>query len=136
MPRPGTWTAGRTCAPGANPLRFNLADVTWDGTTLTAGLIIPTPPLVFDTTLFPDPGHFGFKATDSSGDLPVNTVNLTAGNTKVAFTFTRAATASRNLRVAQTGYAIPKVIADSPRCNLRDSTPTNPNWVLHDLIPF
>lgn len=127
---------------GNKPGAFYLdpADVTWDGTTLTVGANVPTAPIVLSAgsgvNQIPDPGDYGFKATDGSGDLPVDTVTVTGGGTKLAFTFTRAATTSRKLQYALTGYPVgTKTLANQPRGCVRDSSPI-PNWLLHYEIAF
>lgn len=109
---------------------------TWDGTTLTVPFDIPTAPLVLDTTAVTNPGNYGFTALDDSGALPVSTVALADSGTKVAVTFGRAATTNRKLRYALTGYGVPRIAGNQPRGNLRDSTPTTPNWCVHSEIAF
>jgi hypothetical protein len=109
---------------------------TWDGTTLTVSFDIPGGPLVLDTTAVTDPGNYGFTAVDDSGALPVATVNLVNSATKVAITFTRAATTNRKLRYALTGHGGTRLLTTIPRGNLRDSTPISPNWCTHFELNF
>jgi hypothetical protein len=122
---------------GALALRPNRADVTWNGTTLTIGFHIPVPPMVIDTVTMPDPGDYGFTASDGSGDLPVDTVTLVSGGTKLAFTFTRALVGTGTLKAAQVGYVGTKLIANQPRTCIRDSrTGTYKNWLCHFIQTF
>jgi len=121
---------------GWRPLWPIRADATWDGTTLTVPFNVPVGPLVLDTVTLPDPGSYGFKAVDGSGDFPILTAALAAGNTAMAFTFTRAKSGAATLQYALTGYGMPKVLADQPRGNLRDSAPGAPNWSLHFDLAF
>ena len=123
---------------GAKALRINRDDVEWDGTTLRFGFHIPTRPIAVDTVAIPDPGNWGFVFKDDSGDLPVDTMSLVDRDTRVAVTFTRAATTNRVIEFALKGYPIGqvKVIANQPRGCIRDSSPGAKNFLLHFRQPF
>ena len=89
--------------------------MSWDGTTLKFGFHHPSP-VFLDTTAIPNPGDFGFVFKDASGVLPVQTLGLVDDDTRLAATFTRAATTSRMIEYALKGYpAGTKVIANQPR---------------------
>lgn len=112
--------------------------VTRSGNVVTAKFLVPSPPLVLDTALVKDPGHYGFEWFDESGSPPaITSVDLVAADT-VQVTLAAVPTGPNpRLRYAFTfgGCAGSGTIA---RGNLRDSDPTPSqsgyelyNWAVH-----
>lgn len=115
--------------------------VTREGAVITIKFIVPAPPVVLDTTLVSDPGHFGFEYFDSAGtSTPVITsVEVTDPDT-VRITLDREPTAeNRRVRYAYTAARHLKAgPTTGPRGNLRDSDSTRSrsnkrlfNWCIH-----
>jgi hypothetical protein len=112
--------------------------VTISGNIVTAKFLVPSPPLVFDTTLVSDPGHYGFEWFDDSGHPPAISGVEIIGTDTVQVTLASAPTGNdKRLRYAYTfsGCAGSGTIA---RGNLRDSdaTPSQAgyelyNWSVH-----
>lgn len=115
--------------------------VTREGAVITVKLLVPAPPIVLDTTLVTDPGHFGFEYFDAAGTSTPAIVSVevaepdairitlerepTADNRRIRYAFT----AARHLKAGPT---------TGPRGNLRDSDPTPSrsgkhlyNWCIH-----
>ncbi len=114
--------------------------VTREGAVITIKLAVPEPPLVIDTTLVDDPGHFGFEYSDSSATSPpISRVEL-AGPDTVVITLQSVPTGDdRHIRYAFTGN---RGLRSGPqtgaRGNLRDSDATRSrngyrlyNWCIH-----
>lgn len=59
--------AKRTMVDGVKFLPLHPIQLSVSGNTLTVTYHVPKPPLVFDTTLVPDPGSYGFKVFSSTG---------------------------------------------------------------------
>jgi hypothetical protein len=116
--------------------------VTRSGNIVTAKFLVPSPPLVFDTTLVSDPGHYGFEWFDESGRPPAIASVEIIGTDTVQVTLASAPTgANPRLRYAYTfgGCAGSGTIA---RGNLRDSdaSPSQAgyelyNWSVHFDVP-
>jgi hypothetical protein len=115
--------------------------VTREGAVITIKLVVPAPPIVLDTTLVTDPGHFGFEYFDAAGtSTPAITAVEIAGPDTVRITLEREPTAeNRRVRYAYTAARHSKAGPTSgPRGNLRDSDPTKSrtgkrlyNWCIH-----
>jgi hypothetical protein len=119
------------------PLRPS--QITRVGAVITVKFVVPAPPLVLDTNLVSDPGHYGFEYTDGSAPPAIASVAL-AGPDSVTVTLAAAPTgANKRLRYAYTG--VPNASAGpktGPRGNLRDADATaSPNgyelfnWCVH-----
>lgn len=114
--------------------------VTREGAVITVKLLVPSPPLVFDTTLVTDPGHLGFEYTDAAASSPkIKKVEL-AGDDTVKITLDREPTADdKRIRYAFTGVKGQRSGPETgARGNLRDSDPTKSlhgyalyNWCVH-----
>lgn len=115
--------------------------VTREGAVITIKLLVPSPPLVLDTTLVSDPGHFGFEYFDAAGtSTPTITSVEIAGADTVRITLEREPTAeNRRIRYAYTAARHLKAgPTTGPRGNLRDSDATKSrsgkrlfNWCIH-----
>jgi hypothetical protein len=116
------------------------AEIVREGAVITVRFLVPSPPLVLDTTLVSDPGKYGFEYTDAAGSSPnIKKVELVSDDT-VRITLDREPTAGdRRLRYAFTGT---KGARSGPetgaRGNLRDSDATVSrhgyalfNWCVH-----
>src|SRR5262249_29942100 len=103
------------------PLRPSL--IVRDGATIEVSFFVPAPPLVFDTSLVSDPGHYGFSYVEDGPSVPtIVDISLVAPD-KVRIRLDAAPTGSnRRLRYAYSGVlgvgAGPRT---GPRGNLRDS---------------
>ena len=106
-----------------------------DGSAIRVKLVVPKPPLVFDTVAVNDPGNYGFELDDATG-ATITSVALD-GPDGVVVNLSGAPGPQARLRYAYTfrGCAGPTSIA---RGNLRDSddTPSQggyplPNWAVH-----
>jgi hypothetical protein len=120
----GTW----------EPLRP--VSVTREGAVITVKLVVPSPPLVIDTTLVSDPGHFGFEYTDAAASSPkIKKVEL-AGDDSVKITLDREPTADdKRIRYAFTGVKGQRSGPETgARGNLRDSdaTPSRHGYALYN----
>ncbi len=113
--------------------------VTRAGNVVTAKFLVPVPPLVIDTTLVSDPGHYGFEVVDDA-EMSIAITNVAlAGPDSVALTLATAPLGRGRLRYAFT--TVPHTCPGAttgPRGNLRDSdaTPSNYgyslfNWAVH-----
>lgn len=108
------------------------------GNTVIVKLLVPSPPLVIDTTRVKDPGHYGFEWHDASASPPAITNVEIIGIDTVKVTLASVPTgADKRLRYAYTftGCAGSGTTA---RGNLRDSdaTPSSYgydlfNWLVH-----
>jgi hypothetical protein len=113
--------------------------VTHAGNVIAAKYFVPVPPLVIDTQLVLDPGHYGFEVVDQAGaPIPITSVAL-AGPDTVTITLASAPSGSARLRYAYT--TVPQTCPGTqqgPRGNLRDSDTTPSqygyslfNWGVH-----
>lgn len=113
-----------------------------DGVVVTLEYLVPSPPLVLDTTLVSDPGNYGFQAFDDAGPIAIGAV---AVRDATHVTLTLASKPGANLRIR---YAFQAAVgahagpAEGARGNLRDSdaTPSSYgntlyNWSLHFELP-
>ena len=110
--------------------------VTREGAVITVKMVVPSPPLVLDTTLVTDPGHFGFEYTDAAASSPkIKKVEL-AGDDTVKITLEREPTADdRRIRYAFTGVKGQRSGPETgARGNLRDSdaTPSRHGYALYN----
>jgi hypothetical protein len=121
-----------------SPLRP--VSVSRSGATLRVRFHVPVPPLVLDTHLVSDPGHYGFAFSDDSGDAPEITGVRLAGPAEVEITLAGVPTGGdRRLRYAMTGRpGAPAGPGSGPRGNLRDSDEARApsgyalyNWCVH-----
>lgn len=118
--------------------------VTHAGSVITAKFIVPTPPLVIDTTRVTDPGDYGFEVVDATGAKAQIASIVTSGADTVTITLTGPVPAGARLRYAFTG--VPRTCPGrfaGPRGNLRDSdsTPSQAgtelfNWAVHFEVPI
>jgi lysophospholipase L1-like esterase len=114
--------------------------ITRDGAVITIKLVVPSPPLVLDTSLVSDPGSYGFEYSDSSASSPsIAKVELASPDT-VVITLSAVPTGDdRHLRYAFTGIRGARSGPQTgARGNLRDSDPTRSrsghplyNWCVH-----
>lgn len=128
----------RTVLEGKRWEPLRPTSVTLSGNVVTAKFLVPSPPLVFDTTLVTDPGNYGFEWFDESGNPPAITKVEIIGTDTVQVTLAAAPTGNnKRLRYAYTfrGCSGSGTIA---RGNLRDSdaTPSQAgyelyNWAVH-----
>lgn len=114
--------------------------VTREGAVITVKFVVPSPPILLDTTLVSDPGHYGFEYTDASATPPAIVSVTEAGSDTLTITLSAEPTgADRHLRYAFTGT---KGARSGPqtgaRGNLRDSDATKSrsgkqlyNWCIH-----
>lgn len=114
------------------------------GAVITIELLVPSPPLVLDTTLVSDPGNYGFQFFDGSGAAPAISSVAVVDATHVAITL--AAEPIGPNPIVRYAFQAP-VGANAgpttgPRGNLRDSDPTPSshgytlyNWALHFQMP-
>lgn len=117
--------------------------VTIAGDTITAKYYVPKPPLVFDTTIVTDPGHYGFEVVDANNaQIPISNVSLDGPDT-VKIKLAAVPASTTRLRYAFTGtpHTCPGK-TQGPRGNLRDSDDTvSPNgydlhnWGVHYEVP-
>jgi hypothetical protein len=114
--------------------------VTRSGAVITVQFIVPSPPLVLDTTRVSDPGHNGFEYWDDSAAPPAISKVALAGADKVEITLASApAGKTRSIRYAYTGtVGAAAGPTTGPRGNLRDSDAAvsrdgKPlfNWAVH-----
>lgn len=115
--------------------------ITRVGAVVTARMYVPAPPLVIDTTLVTDPGHYGFEWSDDGGPSKptITSVAITAPDTVVITLSATPTAGNKRLRYAYTGTAGAKAgPTTGPRGNLRDSdnTPSRNgeklyNWTVH-----
>jgi hypothetical protein len=123
--------------------------ITRTGRVITARFHVPVPPLVLDTFLVSDPGHYGFEYHDESDEPPdIESVEVLPGEDAVRLTLTAepAPGSQPRLRYAYTGVSgQPGGPFTGPRGNLRDSDSEpslaeNPlyNWCVHfdKPVPF
>ena len=110
--------------------------VTRAGAVITVRFLVPTPPLVFDTTLATDPGNLGFEYADDGPTTPAIASVVLAGPDTVTITLSAAPTAAnRRIRYATTGVFGAKAgLKTGARGNLRDSdaTPSAHGYPLFD----
>jgi hypothetical protein len=130
----------RVVIDGAAWTPLKPASITRLGALITARFDVPVPPLVLDTNLVSDPGHYGFEYFDESPAPPAITgVEITDLDT-VQITLAAVPTgAHQRLRYAYTG--VPGNAGGpltGPRGNLHDSDPEvsfncDPlyNWCVH-----
>jgi hypothetical protein len=113
--------------------------ITRVGAVITVKFVVPAPPLVLDTKLVSNPGHYGFEYRDDTAPPAIASVAL-AGPDTVTITLAAAPTgANKHLRYAFLG--VPGASAGpttGPRGNLRDADATaSPNgyklynWCVH-----
>jgi hypothetical protein len=104
--------------------------VTLQGNVVTAQFLVPKPPLVIDTELVKDPGHFGFEFFDDSAAPPAITNVAVVSPDTVAITLAAVPIGNdRRLRYALTARptSCPGPGAGA-RGNLRDSDATASNY--------
>jgi lysophospholipase L1-like esterase len=110
--------------------------VTRAGAVITVKFLVPTPPLVFDTTLATDPGNLGFEYADDGPTTPAIANVALAGADTVTITLAAEPTAAnRRIRYATTGvFRNPAGLKSGARGNLRDSdtTPSAHGYPLFD----
>jgi len=112
------------------------ATITRAGAVLTIKFAVPTPPLVFDTTLVSNPGNYGFEYTDDSGSPPaINSVAVTESDTVTITLSTTPTGTNKRLRYAYTGVpGNPGGPTTGPRGNLRDSDATTSSLYGNTLL--
>jgi hypothetical protein len=119
--------------------------VTRVGAVITVKFVVPSPPLVLDTTLVTDPGKNGFEYFDTVTPPAIQSVALTGPDTVTITLASEPIGTNRRLRYAYTGTVGANAGATTgPRGNLRDSDPTVSrnneklyNWCVHfdELVP-
>jgi hypothetical protein len=114
--------------------------ITRSNTVITAKFHVPVPPLVLDTNMVLDPGHYGFSFADGTESPPaIETVELTDADTVQITLSAEPLGTDERLRYAFSGIpgndGGPQT---GPRGNLRDSDPepslygnTLYNWCVH-----
>lgn len=122
--------------------------VTIAGNVVTAKFIVPSPPLVFDTTRVEEADHMGFEWHDSSINPPTITNVTRIGDDTVQITLSSAPTGGdKRLRYAFTSDGCHSNFDGTARTgargNLRDSdtTPSENglelfNWAVHFDVPI
>ncbi len=124
------------------PLRPKSA--TLAGKVITVTFHVPSPPLVFDTTLVTDPGNKGFEYIDDADVLPEIVSVALDGPDRVKITLSAEPTGNnREVHYAAGAPAgSPAGPTTGPRGNLRDSdtTPSRSgyplfNWCVHFVQP-
>jgi hypothetical protein len=111
-----------------------------DGAVITVRFAVPAPPIVLDTILVNDPGHYGFEYTDDSPSPPaIARVEVTGPDTVVLTLSAPPTGGDKRLRYAFTGVRGARSGPTSgARGNLRDSDATRSlggyalyNWCIH-----
>ena len=109
--------------------------ITRVGAVVTVQMHVPAPPLVLDTALVSNPGHFGFEWADDGPTPSIVSVAL-AGADTVTITLSATPTGDNpRLRYAFTGASgALGGAATGPRGNLRDSdiTPSRNGYALYN----
>jgi hypothetical protein len=107
---------------------------------ITVKLIVPTPPIVFDTTRATDPGNMGFEYADDGPATPTITSVALASADSVTITLSAVPIATnRRIRYAYTGVLGAKAgLQTGAHGNLHDSDTTPSrygytlfNWCVH-----
>jgi hypothetical protein len=110
--------------------------VTRAAAVVSVRFLVPTPPLVFDTTLASNPGNMGFEYTDDGPVTPTITSVALAGTDGVTITLSAEPTATnRRVRYAYTGaMGALAGLQTGAHGNLRDSdaTPSRYGYALYD----
>ncbi len=102
-----------------NPVRPQ--KITRQGNQLMIKYYVPTPPLVLDTDLIPDPGNLGYEYTDNTVTSPqITNVSVTAPDT-VTITFNSVLKAGGTLSYAQNQPVSGCTGVYGARGNVRDS---------------
>jgi hypothetical protein len=110
--------------------------VTRAGAVVTVQFLVPSPPLVLDTTLASNPGNMGFEYADDGPGSPTITNVALAGPDTVTLTLSAEPTAgNRRIRYAFTGILGARAgLQTGAHGNLRDSdaTPSRNGYPLYD----
>ncbi|MDB4935865.1 MAG: Endo,4-beta-xylanase precursor [Labilithrix sp.] len=108
------------------------------GAVITVQFLVPSPPLVLDTTHAVDPGNMGFEYADDAASAPTIASVALSGVDTVAITLSAepslvpGANANRRIRYAYTGVLGAHAgLQTGARGNLRDSDPTLYDWCVH-----